>query len=176
VRPPLPEELVSTLLKNQWPVTPNVEDHTRRSIYLFVRRNLRYPLFDVFDQPDTNASCARRNRSTIAPQALVLLNSELPLSAARRLCARLLENTSVAGEQVELAYRLTLGRPPTEAERNLAVQFLDVTSERLREAGREPGSLPAPDDLDPPFERHHAAALSEFCLALLNVNEFIYID
>ena len=65
VRPPLPDELVSTLLKNQWPITPEVEEHTRRSIYLFVRRNLRYPLFEVFDRPDKNASCPRRNRSTI---------------------------------------------------------------------------------------------------------------
>ncbi|MDZ4688016.1 MAG: DUF1549 and DUF1553 domain-containing protein, partial [Planctomycetaceae bacterium] len=60
VRPPLPTELVSTLLKGQWDVSPNEEDHRRRSVYLFVRRNLRYPLFEVFDRPDTNASCDQR--------------------------------------------------------------------------------------------------------------------
>ena len=63
-RPPLPKELIATLLKNQWVVSPDEEDHRRRSIYLMVRRNLRYPLFEVFDRPDTNATCAKRSRST----------------------------------------------------------------------------------------------------------------
>src|SRR5690606_21190866 len=69
VRPPLPEEVTSTLLKNQWPVTDDAGDWHRRSLYLFVRRNLPYPLLSVFDRPDTNQSCPRRNETTIAPQA-----------------------------------------------------------------------------------------------------------
>ncbi len=69
VMPPLPLELKATLLKNQWQVSQDTEDHRRRSVYLFVRRNLRYPLFEAFDRPDTNASCPRRSRSTTAPGA-----------------------------------------------------------------------------------------------------------
>ncbi|MBW3543270.1 MAG: DUF1549 and DUF1553 domain-containing protein, partial [Planctomycetes bacterium] len=88
VRPPLPPELLVTLLKDQWPVTPDEVDHRRRSVYLFVRRNLRYPILSVFDQPDTNASCAVRGRSTTAPQALVLLNSELTLDCAQELAVQ----------------------------------------------------------------------------------------
>ncbi len=76
VRPPLSVEITVTLLKNQWQVSTNAADHRRRSIYLFARRNMRYPMFDVFDRPDANASCARRHESTTAPQALTLLNSE----------------------------------------------------------------------------------------------------
>src|SRR5205814_6873010 len=73
VRPPLPAEVAATLLNTkQWIVSPDAEDHRRRSIYLFVRRNLRYPLFDAFDRPDTNASCPRRHPSTLPPQSLIL--------------------------------------------------------------------------------------------------------
>ena len=177
VRPPLPEELVSTLLKNQWPVTPEADDHDRRSIYLFVRRNLRYPLFEVFDQPDTNASCPRRNRSTIAPQALVLLNSEVSLSAARALAGRVLNTSDAgAGRQVELCYRLALGREPTSSERDLAVDFVERTAARLRLEGREARELALPPDLPQERDPYHAAALTDFCLALFNLNEFIYID
>ncbi|HUG92926.1 MAG TPA: DUF1549 and DUF1553 domain-containing protein [Planctomycetaceae bacterium] len=177
VRPPLPEELVATLLKNQWSVTPDLEDHARRSIYLFVRRNLRYPLFEVFDGPDTNASCPRRNRSTIAPQALVLLNSELSLAAARGLAGRaLVEADGEVGAQIALCYRLVLGREPTAAERDLAVQFVRKTARQLREEGRERASLAVPARLPEATDIYDAAALTGFCLALFNVNEFVYVE
>jgi hypothetical protein len=150
VRPPLPQELVSTLLRNQWDVTPDAADHSRRSLYLFVRRNLRFPLFEAFDRPDTNASCPRRNRSTIAPQALVLLNSELSLEAAQQLGERIRrEAGSHPRDQAELAYRLVLGRRPTRSERDDAVRFLE--------------------DGTP-------ASRTDFCLALFNGNEFVYLD
>src|SRR5262245_56631485 len=68
VMPKLPEELAQTLLKNQWTDSPKVSDHYRRSIYVFARRNLRYPIFDAFDRPDANSSCPARNQSTTAPQ------------------------------------------------------------------------------------------------------------
>ena len=82
VRPPLPREITGTLLNNQWPVSTNREDHHRRSVYLFARRNLRYPLFDLFDRPDGTASCGRRKESTTAPQSLILLNSNFSLMMA----------------------------------------------------------------------------------------------
>ena len=76
--PELPSELSKLSSKGAvWPVSPSLAQRTRRSLYVFVRRNLRYPLFEVFDRPDTNASCPRRPVTTIAPQALSLLNSAL---------------------------------------------------------------------------------------------------
>ena len=150
-RPPLPDELVRTLLKSQWPVTPEVEQHRRRSVYLFARRNLRYPLFEAFDKPDANASCSRRNVSTIAPQALLLLNSEDSVVAARRLAERLeAQAGSDRPRMINLAYRQILGRLPTTQEIHEAEQFLTSNSE--------------------------SASLSDLCLALLNLNEFVYLD
>ena len=59
--PPLPREIRNSIRKDHWKVSPDAEDHRRRSIYLFVRRNLRYPFFDVFDRPDSNTTCGRRD-------------------------------------------------------------------------------------------------------------------
>ena len=156
VRPPLPAELVANLLKNQWQVSPDEEDHRRRSIYLFVRRNLRYPLFEVFDRPDTNASCPQRDRSTTAPQALWQFNSEFSLSAARDLARFVADNAGEEPrEQVRLAYRRTLGRLPESEELEASLELLTATAD--------------PDNSD-------QQALANLCLALFNLNEFIYVD
>lgn len=177
VRPPLPKELLVTLLKNQWPVTPDKEDHDRRSIYLFVRRNLRYPIFRAFDKPDMNQSCPRRNRSTIAPQALMLLNSELSLSAAGRLAGFLIEQAgNDRSRQIELCFLRTLGRPPTAAERRTSLEFLAGTASRLKSENRPAAELALPDRVPASSDSYQAAALTDFCLAVFNLNEFIYVD
>lgn len=150
VRPPLPPELVQTLLKNQWPVTEKAAEWDRRSIYLFVRRNLRYPLFEAFDKPDTNASCPRRNQSTIAPQALFLLNSDLTRELSRDLALVVRQSArDDRHKQVELLYERALGRSPTTEE-------IDVSS-RFLMSGDE-------------------STLRDLCSAIFNLNEFIYID
>ncbi len=147
-RPPLPDELVRTLLKSQWPVTPEVEQHRRRSVYLFARRNLRYPLFEAFDKPDSNASCPRRNTSTIAPQALLLLNADDSVVAARRLAENIEKQTGTDRHAaIESAYRHILNRQPTADDVRDAEQFLTSDS-----------------------------ALADLCLALFNLNEFVYLD
>jgi hypothetical protein len=179
VRPPLPDELVATLLKNQWTVTPDEEDHRRRSIYIFVRRNLRYPLFDVFDRPDTNASSPQRPRSTTAPQSLTLFNSEFSLSAARDLASFVWKAAgSNSKDQVELCYRHVLSREPTPAELAFGVEFLRRQAERLRKEGRDGGTLltlaGVPSGAN--ANAFAAAALTDFCLGIFNLNEFVYVD
>ena len=155
-RPPLPKELVATLLKNQWVVSPNEEDHRRRSIHLLVRRNLRYPLFEVFDRPDTNATCAKRSRSTVAPQALALLNSELSLSLAETLAHHVTREAFTMTARIGRAFQLTLGRLPTMEEQAWSNAFL-----------REEAGATTEDD---------RGSLTRLCLALFNANEFLYVD
>ena len=146
VRPPLPAEVTSTLLKNQWQVTPDVAAHQRRSIYIFARRNLRYPMFENFDRPSSNVSCSRRGRSTTAPQSLMLLNSAFSLDTARALAERVSADGAGQQRMIDRLYALIFARLPAAHERELAAEFLSH--------GR----------------------LQHYCLALLNTNEAIYID
>jgi hypothetical protein len=110
VMPPLPAELVQTLLADHWKTSPDPEDHHRRSIYIFARRNLRFPVFEAFDRPDANASCARRNFSTTAPQSLLMLNSDFSLEMARGLSPRL----RAGAHSERIVRRRGLSRPPGE--------------------------------------------------------------
>ncbi|MFO0910928.1 MAG: DUF1549 and DUF1553 domain-containing protein [Isosphaeraceae bacterium] len=149
VFPELPEELRKLSSKGAvWPVSTTQEERSRRSLYVFIRRNLRYPFFEAFDRPDTNASCPRRSTTTIAPQALTLLNSQLAHDAARALAHRAMREggASQAG-RIDRAFRLGYGRRPRADELQAASEFLAR---------------------DPAFEH--------LCLALLNANEFVYID
>src|SRR5437764_4041414 len=91
-----------------WPVTPDARQHTRRSLYLFNKRNVRLPMLEALDQPDTLTSCPVRPVSTFAPQALILLNGPFMQSQARALAGRLWREAP-AGARVERAYRLVLG-------------------------------------------------------------------
>lgn len=152
VRPPLPKELVKTLLKKQWDVTADESQHVRRSIYVFARRNLRYPIFEVFDRPSANASCSSRSVSTTAPQSLHLLNSDFSLQTARKLAAMIEGQCVQPHMQVQTAFRRTLSRSPTDTEIAQGI--------RLVECNSTPGG----------------SGLVHLCLALLNCNEFIFID
>lgn len=127
-------------------LTKDPAEHSRRSIYLFSRRNLRHPFLGAFDLPDSNLSCPKRERSTTAPQALALLNSELVAKSSRALSERIDSMNLDGPKKIEAAYRLTLGRLPTELEAARAEEFLKAS----------------------PF--------SELCRALFNLNEFVYLD
>ena len=176
VHPPLPSEVAITLLKKQWEVSEDVNDHYRRSIYLFVRRNLRYPMFDVFDLPDANASCGRRNISTTAPQSLTLLNSEFSIEAARHLAGSIInESNGGLEEWVDSCYYRVLSRSPIGDELNASVEFVEEQSKALRKENRNEETLGTPfgaESIDP----FKGTALTDLCLAIFNLNEMIYLD
>ncbi len=161
-----------------WPVTPDQTEHNRRSIYLFRKRNVRYPMFDAFDAPDTQTACPQRLNSTHALQPLVMLNSDFALGRAKALAGRLLEDVCECcfDPKVDLAYQLTLGRHPTEDEVGHARDFVDSQSEFLRRrAAKGEQSLTLPTFLPEAMELAIAAAWVDFSLAMLNRNEFVYI-
>ncbi|MBP88370.1 MAG: hypothetical protein CMJ64_16920 [Planctomycetaceae bacterium] len=175
VMPPLPEELLKTLLKNQWKVNERESDHYRRSIYLFCRRNLRYPIFDAFDRPDGNASCPRRSESTTASQALLLLNSAFSFDAAQRLAGTLLAtDPHINDDTLRDLFRRVVARQPTDEELRTVEDFRAQQTKLLIDESRSGAelALPCPTDIDPVA----AAALTHICLALFNSNEFLYID
>jgi hypothetical protein len=142
VFPPLPPEAVV----REWKATKDPAEHARRSVYLFAKRNLRFPFLEAFDPPDSNQSCPKRERSTTAPQALTLLNAAEVIAAAKALAQRLEKEASSREDQIRLVFRLTIGRGPSPVEMDFAQEFLD----------RSP--------------------LTELCRTLFNISEFAYLD
>ncbi len=144
---PIQPELVKLIYNPaQWRVNEDAKQFDRRSIYLFQKRNLRLPFLEVFDAPDTLLSCARREQSTHAPQALELLNGDFSNAMARAFAERIEREAGAdRGRQIDRAFQLALGRAPEAAERKAALRYLQ----------------------DGP--------LSEFALSLFLVNDFLYL-
>jgi hypothetical protein len=107
-----PEEYTVMWARNQWPESLEEREQTRRSVYLYVKRAFPLPMFTTFDAPDTSQSCSRRENTTVAPQALTLLNGEFMVKQAKVLAGK-------AGD-VEGLWRRVYGRGPTAAERERA--------------------------------------------------------
>ncbi|MBX7168768.1 MAG: DUF1549 and DUF1553 domain-containing protein [Pirellulales bacterium] len=141
---------------------------SRRSVYVFVKRTLPLPELEVLDQPNPDSSCEQRQTSTIAPQALTYLNGEFINQQAGLFADRLLREAGhEPAAQVDLSFRLTLCRLPTDAERDVVLQFL---AEHRRQIESDVQTAPAAAPIDP--ERQ---ALTSYCLMLLNTNEFVFL-
>jgi mono/diheme cytochrome c family protein len=133
------------------------EEQARRSIYIFVKRSLNTPILASFDQAETDRSAPVRFASTQPTQALGMLNSAFVNEQAGKFAARIQREggAEIAG-QVGRALQLATARPPTEAEIERGVAFIDAL-QKTDGASAE-------------------AALKTFCLLALNLNEFLYLD
>jgi hypothetical protein len=174
VFPPLPPN-VQVAKTWTWETTPSVEEQNRRSVYIFVRRNMRYPMLEVMDMPDTQESCARRSNTVTAPQALTMLNSDVALSWAQGFGSRVLREAGGDRQaQIERAYSLAYSRPPTANEKDIALTFFNRHEAILakRVAGFE--NLALPNQVPAGVGKVEAAALVDFCHMLLNSNEFVH--
>lgn len=129
-----------------WYPSPKAEQGVR-SIYLVQKKTVRVPFMETFDLPENSTSCARRNTSVVAPQALSLLNSPLAVDAAKAFAGRVqTEAGKDPVQQVRQAFLIAFQRTPTADELKACL--------RLRQQ----------------------RSLTEVCRALLNANEFIYVD
>ncbi|MBO0719712.1 MAG: DUF1553 domain-containing protein, partial [Blastocatellia bacterium] len=174
VFPEIPEGME---VRGGWKRNEREEAKNRRSIYVFVRRNSLYPMFHVFDMPDTHESCPVRGKTITAPQALALLNDKIILSAAQSFAGRVLQEAGKdAGAQVSSAYRLALSREPDEVEREMALAFLQKQTVLIKARIAEKKPVALPTDLSRDVEPACAAALVDFCHVLFNSNEFVYIN
>jgi hypothetical protein len=124
----------------------------RRALYLLQKRDNFPPMEALFDGPPATESCARRHVSTVALQPLYLLNSEFLLERARAFAARVGARAGGGiAREIEDGFLLALGRPPDETERADALRFFQTASEPEK-------------------------SLLHFCHALLNLNEFVYLE
>ncbi|GAB4155726.1 MAG: PSD1 and planctomycete cytochrome C domain-containing protein [Planctomycetaceae bacterium] len=165
VKPELPPNFSA---RHAWKPSTNIADRNRRSIYIYAKRNLPYPLLRAFDLPDMHESCARRAETTIAPQALMLLNSDLVLDAANSFTKRVLQNAESRDDAslISTAYQMAFGRKARAEEIRLAREFI-VSQQRLleRETSSKKNNISTRE-----------RAFVDFCHALLNSNEFLFVE
>ena len=136
----------------------------RRSLYLPVVRNQLFPMFQLFDFADSNAVTSRRGDSTVAPQALFLMNSPFVLEQARHFAADLLSREGADDrERVELAHLKVLARPPSDRETRQALAYL-AAYPRTQGPGEAEGS------------EGRREAWASYCQLLFGLNEFMYIE
>ena len=163
-KPPIPLEAIQARnVKNPYPKNAQDTPETRRrSIYMFHKRVVQYPLMQAFDAPDAQQSCGMRMNTTVAPQALAMLNDPFVRLRALELAKRVrLEAGDRVDDQIVLAFQLGLNRKPDSQEiEDVSAFIMHQTLERIGR-GESDGSL---------------LALTDFCHSLFGLNEFIYVD
>ncbi len=158
VYPEIPKEVLAGQSRPGvgWGHSPP-EEQARRSVYIHVKRSLLVPIIEAFDLPETDRSNPVRFSTTQPTQALGMLNSSFLNEQAGLFAVRLRKEAgSELKAQVRLALNIATCRPPSDREIDRGVKLI----ERLK------GKDGASDE----------AALREFCLMVLNLNEFLYLD
>ena len=161
IHPYINEEIIGSGTTRKWPqVNRETSDHWRRSIYIFTRRSVPFPLLEGFDAPVTTSSCSRRITTTVPTQALQLLNSRFTndqsLEMARRLVREHGENRQ---SLIKQAYLRVLGRLPNADEIRLGLEFL-IEAEKLH-GSEDSGKL--------------LFSIQDLCHVLINLNEFVFM-
>jgi len=179
VVPPLAEDEIAALRERwHWPVSADPAQHTRRGMYILVRRNFPFPMFEVFDAPITSSSCPTRDVTTVAPQALWTLNSPSVFEQAKQLAGRIAKQAGTDEDKwLQQVWLTVLSRPISGQETTEAAELLDQLRKRATEnqdtlataLGKLPESLR-------PLDLPEATAMIQFCLAVYNLNEFVFID
>ena len=167
VKPRIREELLVASQRNKWPVVKQEgPEHWRRSVYVYVKRQLQLPMLELFDAPSTNHSCDRRRRSMVPTQSLVLMNAEFTREQAAAFAGRVSRecgSTEDVSLQVELALWSALGHSPPADRVTEGAAFARAQAERLTDEGM-------------PRDQARQAALADFCHVLFNLSEFVYVD
>ena len=182
IKVPLEPEVYDTIFTeyepdNLWPVHPDPRQHTRRSLYLVRKRNVRLPLLVAFDAPDLMGVCGARQVSVHALQSLTLMNSEFMLRQSRALAGRLFKEAG--GDEramISRLYELTLARNPRLDELRLTQSFLKGQAAVIRDRVARGETVSKLNDLPEGVNEATAAAWVDLCLATMNLNEFVYLN
>ena len=165
IKPRIRPELLEASQRNKWPVVKQEGPELwRRSVYIYVKRQLPFPMLELFDSPSTTHTCERRNENVVPTQALVLMNDEFTQEQAGRFADRVMREAGAnPGAQAGRAMRIALNRAPSAVETEEATRFIAQQAAAHREAGRDAGEAAR-------------LALLDFCHVLLNCNEFAYLN
>jgi hypothetical protein len=157
VYPKIPKEVLAgqSVPGQGWPASPP-EQGNRRSIYVHVKRSLQVPILIQHDQADADSSCPVRYTTTVPTQALGMLNGEFTNTTAASMATRLQTERPDLESRIRRAIRLTASRNPSDDEVKKDADF-------VRELRQKAGLT-------------EAAAFQQYCLLVLNTNEFVYLD
>jgi hypothetical protein len=163
IKPRIRSELLPASQRNKWPlIASEGPAHWRRSVYIYSKRQLLFPLLELFDAPNTTDVCDCRLASIVPTQALLLMNDEFVDDQARRFADLLMKtHGSDLNLLVLQACTRSLGRPPSSDRIRQARAFMEQQVSAHREA----------DAKMPELE-----ALVDLCHVLFNTNEFVFID
>jgi cytochrome c553 len=163
IYPRIDSSVIASGSRPRWPLeVKEGPKEWRRSVYIFVKRSVLVPLIEVFDCPVTVVASPVRSVSTVSPQALALLNNEFVLQQSQHFAERVKREAGAdLRAQISRAFQLALSRRPSVKENLWATEFIKSQTEGYAQRSNE-----KPED----------AALRDFCHALINLNEFLYVD
>jgi len=177
------------------------KQRNRRTIYVYRYRGLSDPMLEVFNKPNADVSCEKRDTTTVTPQAFELFNGDFTHDRSIALATRIGKVTDDLDQQVGLAFKLAYGRAPSDAERAAATEHVKLMIGHHQKHKPEPQPLPTvvkrqmvaeqtgvlfkweeklaldgyQRDLKPWDVDAKTRALAELCLVLLNSSEFLYV-
>lgn len=156
IKPRIRAELLTASQRNKWPaLVKESEQHWRRSVYIYSKRQLLLPFMELFDAPTTTDSCSVRLNSVVPTQALLLMNDEFVEDQAGYLAQRAMQREDEDLERtVERMFAFTLSQPPDAAQQREAVAFV-----KAREG-----------------QTSRAAALTDLAHVLFNSSQFLYVE
>ena len=133
VLPPLPQGVDEAGRGGEWEASENTEDHNRRSLYVFVKRTLPYPLLESFDMAASQTVHSKREVTTSSLQALNLINDELVFQWSRALANRVIDEVGDSDKaRLDRLYAILYARKPDRFERGAALAFLEQQEKLIR--------------------------------------------
>jgi hypothetical protein len=175
VFPPVPKGLNAG---NRWQVSTNAEDHNRRSIYVFTRRSVPYPLLETFNMASSEQVHSKREVTTTPLQALTLYNNDQVFQWSQALAGRLIrEAGNDESAQIDQLYQILLSRNPDTVEKTTISSFLTSHQSVIREKeknGKLSVALPLGMKESETPNPLHQAAFVDLVHVIANSNDFIY--
>ncbi len=165
IKPRMRAELITASQRNKWPeIKTENPTHWRRSVYIYVKRQLLFPMMELFDSPTTTDSCSVRQASVLPTQALILMNDEFIEDQAAYLARRAGSQTQTELRAViEQAHRLALSRSPISSRLDRAVGFVEQQLASYQAEGLK-------------LEAARHKAVTDLCHVLLNSHEFAFVE
>ncbi|AXQ28474.1 DUF1549 domain-containing protein [Solimonas sp. K1W22B-7] len=179
--PPLPEVIYKASARNVpdfWPQTKDDQDQYSRSVYVYVRRSLPYPMLEAFDSASPQAAHSRRDVTTTPQQSLTLFNNEQVFEWSKHLAGRVIREAGGSEDaQLDRLYQVLYSRTPDLQEKQIAKTFLKHHEGVIREqltSGKFAVATPTGLKDVPNVSPTRLAAFVDLAHALSNTNEFIY--